>query len=136
MTAQAGRDMILRLRQTGGSFVTISGLRMRRIQLNSEPVDTTHRESLLQWRELLVGGGMRRASVTGEGIFRDQPSDALLKDIFFGSTIVGCVLILPDFGEIEGPFQITSLEFKGAHEGELRFEITLESAGVIAFTAL
>jgi TP901-1 family phage major tail protein len=136
MTAQRGRDMILKLQQAGGSFVTISGLRTRRILLNSEPVDTTHRESVKQWRELLVGGGMRRASVTGEGVFRDQPSDALLKDIFFGTSIVGCQLILPDFGQIDGPFQVTSLEFKGAHEGELKFEVTLESAGVIVFTAL
>ncbi|MEM7567542.1 MAG: phage tail tube protein, partial [Pseudomonadota bacterium] len=37
------------------------------------------------------------------------------------------------FGTIEGPFQITNFELAGNHEGEVTFEIALESAGAITF---
>ena len=38
-------------------------------------------------------------------------------------------------GVVEGPFQITSLEYAGAHDGEVTFEISMESAGLISFEA-
>mgnify|MGYP004452872973 CR=1 FL=1 len=43
--------------------------------------------------------------------------------------------ILPDWGTIEGPFQITSLEVSGAHDGEVTFSVSLESAGDWTWTA-
>ena len=44
--------------------------------------------------------------------------------------------MLPDFGVVEGAFQITALEFKGDHAGEVTFDLALESAGALAFTAV
>ena len=44
--------------------------------------------------------------------------------------------MIPDFGTVQGPFQISALEFAGAHDGEVAFDITLESAGELTFTAL
>ena len=43
-------------------------------------------------------------------------------------------IIVPDFGELAGPFQIVSLEYAGQHDGEVTFELALESAGQISFT--
>ena len=43
---------------------------------------------------------------------------------------------MPDFGIIEGPFQITALEYTGEHTGALTFDLSLESAGQLTFTAL
>lgn len=40
-------------------------------------------------------------------------------------------MAVPDFGTIEGPFQITALEYSGSHDGEVAFEIALESAGPV-----
>ena len=45
-------------------------------------------------------------------------------------------MILPDFGTITGTFQITGLDYKGEHAGEMTFDLTLESAGALTFTAL
>jgi TP901-1 family phage major tail protein len=45
-------------------------------------------------------------------------------------------VIVPSFGIIEGPFQITSLEYSGTYNGEATFEMTLASAGALVFTAL
>jgi TP901-1 family phage major tail protein len=136
MAAQSGKDMLLKLDQTGsGSFVTVAGLRTRSLALNAAAVDVTDAESAGRWRELLAGGGIKRAALSGSGIFKDQASDAAIRELFFGGTIRSWQLILPDFGTIAGPFQITALEFSGDHAGEVSFDIALESAGEVTFSA-
>ena len=45
-------------------------------------------------------------------------------------------LVIPDFGTVTGPFQITSFEFAGEHNGEVTYELALESAGALAFAAI
>ena len=135
MTAQSGKDMLLKLDQTGsGSFVTVAGLRTRALSFNAAAIDITDAESAGRWRELLAGGGIKRASVSGSGIFKDQASDAEIRSLFFSGTIRDWQLILPDFGTIQGPFQIVALEFAADHAGEVTFELALESAGELAFT--
>ena len=136
MTAQSGKDMLLKLDQTGsGSFLTVAGLRTRALAFNAAPIDVTDAESAGRWRELLAGGGIKRASVSGSGIFKDAASDAKIRELFFAGTIREWQLILPDFGVVEGPFQIVALEFSADHAGEVTFEIALESAGEMGFAA-
>ena len=136
MTAQSGKDMLLKLDQTGsGSFITVAGLRTRALAFNAAPIDVTDAESAGRWRELLTGGGIKRASVSGSGIFKDAASDATIRELFFAGTIRNWQLILPDFGTVEGPFQIVALEFSADHAGEVTFEIALESAGEMGFSA-
>jgi predicted secreted protein len=36
---------------------------------------------------------------------------------------------------VQGRFQITSFELTGRHDGEVAFELALESAGELTFTA-
>ncbi len=137
MTAQSGRDMLLKLDQTGtGSFLAVAGLRTRNLSFNAASIDTTDSQSVNRWRELLSGGGVKRASLTGSGVFRDAASDAQIRTLFFAGTIRNWQLILPDFGTIEGPFQIVALEFGADHAGEVTFDLALESAGDITFVAL
>jgi len=137
MAAQSGRDMLLKLDETGaGSFVTVAGLRSKRLAFNAQSVDVTDAESAGRWRELLSGGGVRRASVSGSGIFKDQASDAAIRSIFFSGEVRNWQLVLPDFGTLAGPFQITALEFSADHAGEVTFELGLESAGALSFTGV
>jgi TP901-1 family phage major tail protein len=136
MAAQRGKDLLLKLDDGTNVFVTVAGLRTRRITLNAETVDITHSDSAGRWRELLEGAGAKRASVTGAGVFKDAASDALIRQVFFDGLIRRWQIILPDFGVIEGLFQVTSLDFRGEHQGEVTFDLALESAGVLAFTAL
>ncbi|MCF1741750.1 phage major tail protein, TP901-1 family [Paradevosia shaoguanensis] len=136
MAAQSGKDMLLKLDSTGsGSFLTVAGLRTRSLAFNAAAIDITDAESAGRWRELLAGAGVKRASVSGAGIFKDQASDEAIRALFFGGTIRDWQLILPDFGVVAGPFQITALEFKGDHAGEVTFDMALESAGALTFTA-
>lgn len=136
MTAQKGKDLLLKLDSDGeGSFVTVAGLRSRAIAFNARAVDVTHAESAGRWRELLEGAGVRSAGITGRGIFKDGASDASVREIFFSSAIRTWQVVIPDFGTVAGPFQITALEFAGDHDGEVSFDLALESAGEITFAA-
>ncbi|MFD2181403.1 phage major tail protein, TP901-1 family [Rhodoplanes azumiensis] len=135
MAAQKGKDLLLKV-QDGAGFVTVAGLRSRRLAFNAETVDVTHAESVDRWRELLDGAGVKRAAVSGRGLFKDAASDALLRQTFFDGTVRTYQLVVPDFGTVTGPFQITSLEFAGEHDGEVTFELALESAGALTFAAL
>lgn len=137
MSAQSGKDMLLKLDQSGaGSFITVAGLRTRALAFNAASIDITDAESAGRWRELLSGGGIKRASVSGAGIFKDQASDAQIRSLFFAGAIRDWQLILPDFGTVEGPFQIVALEFSADHAGEVTFDIALESAGELGFAAV
>jgi TP901-1 family phage major tail protein len=132
MAAQKGKDLLIKVHD-GASYVTVAGMRARRLAFNAETVDITHAESAGRWRELLAGAGVRRASLGGRGLFKDAASDALVRQMFFDGAIRNCEVVIPDFGTVAGPFQITSLEFAGEHDGEVTFELSLESAGELTF---
>ncbi len=137
MAAQKGKDLLLKVDSDGvGSFTTVAGLRSRSIAFNTESVDVTHQESAGHWRELLSGAGVKSARITGAGIFKDAASDAIVRGYVFTGTIRSWQVVIPDFGTVEGPFQINTLELTGRHDGEVGFEISLESAGELAFSAL
>ncbi|OQM75216.1 phage major tail protein, TP901-1 family [Manganibacter manganicus] len=134
MVAQKGKDLLLKIDADGsGNFVTVAGLRSKRIAFNSETVDVTDADSAGRWRELLAGAGVQRAAVSGSGIFKDAQSDEAIRARFFAGEIGGWQLAVPDFGVVSGAFQITSLEYTGNHDGEITFEMALESAGPINF---
>ena len=136
MSAQRGKDLLIRADDGGGQYVAVAGLRTRQLSFNAELVDVTNAESVGRWRELLSGAGVRRASVSGAGVFRDEASDARLRQSFFDGTIGAFQIVVPDFGTVTGPFQVTNLEYRGDHAGEVTFDITLDSAGALSFAAL
>ncbi len=136
MAAQKGKDLLIKLDAAGtNTFVTVAGLRARSIAFNARSVDVTNAESNGQWRELLAGAGVRTASVSGRGIFKDSASDADVRTVFFDAAIRNWQIIIPDFGTVAGAFQITALEYAGEHDGEVTFDMALESAGALVFTA-
>lgn len=136
MAAQKGKDLLLKLDDGGSGFVTVAGLRSRTLAFNAETVDVTNQDSTGLWRELLAGASVRTARVTGSGIFKDAASDLQIRTAFFNGVIKTWQIVIPDFGLVEGAFQITSLEFTGKHDGEIGFDIALESAGDLTFTAI
>ena len=138
MAAQKGKDILLKIGDGAGTevFTTVAGLRARTLSLNARSVDATDSDSAGRWRELLAGAGVRQASVSGAGVFRDAASDALIRAAFFAQSADNWQLIVPDFGVLEGPFLVAALEYAGEHEGEATYAITLASAGEISFGAL
>ncbi|MBT9384254.1 phage major tail protein, TP901-1 family [Pseudooceanicola sp. CBS1P-1] len=137
MVAQSGKDLLIKVDMTGaGAFQTLAGLRASRLSFNAESVDVTSLDSTGGWRELLAGAGVRSAGLSGSGVFRDDASDERARQIFFDGETPAFQVIIPDFGIVEGPFLITSIEYAGAHDGEATYELAMASAGALAFTAL
>ena len=137
MAAQRGKDLLLKADTTGdGNFTTIAGLRARSLAINAAIVDITHTESAGQWRELLEGAGVKTARLAGNGLFKDAETDEAVRELCFNGAIRNWQVAIPDFGIVEGAFQITSLEYSGHHDNELTFDMTLESAGALTFTAI
>ncbi|MBS7539384.1 phage major tail protein, TP901-1 family [Ancylobacter lacus] len=134
MAAQKGSELLLKIHD-GTAFVTVAGLRSRQIAFNAEPVDVTSAESAGHWRELLAGAGLKRASVSGSGVFKDAASDALMRRAFFEGTALPAQWVVPDFGTIEGLFVLSSLEIAAEHDREVSFTLALESAGALTFAA-
>lgn len=137
MTAQKGRDLLLKVFDAAtGGYVTVAGLRSRKLAFNAAQVDVTDAESAGRWRELLAGAGVNRASLSGSGLFKDAASDALVRAAFFSGDILNWQVIIPDFGAVTGLFQIAALEYSGQYNGEVLFDLSLESAGELTFGAL
>ena len=102
MTAQKGKDLLVKISDGAGGFTTVAGLRTRRLAFNAETVDVTNAESANRWRELLDGAGVKRASVTGRGLFKDAATDGLMRQTFFDGTVVDYQIVIPDFGTVQG----------------------------------
>ncbi len=136
MVAQNGKDLLIKIDMTGGGqFETAAGLRATRISFNAETVDVTSLESTGGWREVLGGAGVKTASISGSGVFKDDTTDERVRAIFFGGETPDFQVIVPDFGTIEGPFLVSSIEYAGSHNGEATYEMSLTSAGEITFVA-
>jgi TP901-1 family phage major tail protein len=136
MVAQNGKDLLIKIDMTGdGLFETAAGLRATRINFNAETVDVTSLDSTGGWREVLGGAGVKTASISGSGVFKDESTDERVREIFFDGETLDFQVIVPDFGTIEGPFLVSSIEYSGAHNGEATYEMSLTSAGEITFVA-
>jgi TP901-1 family phage major tail protein len=136
MVAQNGKDLLIKIDMTGdGLFETAAGLRATRINFNAETVDVTSLDSTGGWREVLGGAGVKTASISGLGVFKDESTDERVREIFFDGETPDFQVIVPDFGTIEGPFLVSSIEYSGAHNGEATYEMSLTSAGEITFVA-
>lgn len=136
MAVQAGKDLLVKVDMTSdGQFETIAGLRATRVSFNAETVDVTTLDSDGGWRELLVGAGVRSAAISGSGVFRDAGTDERARQLFFDGETPDFQIVIPEFGVVQGPFQVASFEYAGTVNGEVTYELSLQSAGQIVFSA-
>ena len=118
MAVQAGKDLLVKVDMTSdGQFETIAGLRAKRVSFNAETVDVTSLDSS-----------------GGSGVFRDAGTDERARQLFFNGLTPDFQVIIPDFGVVQGPFQVSALEYAGSLNGEATFELSLQSAGELVFT--
>jgi len=138
MSAQKGKDLLIKIGDGASPevFTTVAGLRATQLSFNATNVDVTNADSADQWRELLTGGGVKSAAISGSGVFKDAASDSALRSAFFAQTTPDFQIVIPSFGTITGPFKITSLQYDGPYDGELKLSLSLASAGALTFAAL
>ena len=137
MAVQNGKDLLIKVDLIGDNqFVTVAGLRATKIAFNAETVDVTSLGSAGGWRELLAGAGVKSAQISGSGVFRDANSDERARQIFFDAEMPNFQVVIPGFGIVQGPFQITAIEYSGNYNGEATYEMSFASAGLLTFTAI
>ena len=135
MTVQAGKDLLVKVDMTSdGQFETIAGLRATRVSFNAETVYVTSLDSEGGWRVLLAGAGVRSCNISGYGVFRDAGTDERARQLFFDGLTPDFQIVIPEFGVVEGPFQVAALEYAGQLNGEATYEVSLQSAGILVFT--
>ena len=78
MAAQRGAAMLLKM-EVNSTQTTIGGLRSTSITFNEETVDVTNKDSFGA-RSLLAGGGVQSVSISGSGVFTDEPSEVALRN--------------------------------------------------------
>jgi len=138
MSAQKGKDLLIKIGDGADpeSFTTVAGLRATTLAFNAKPIDVTNADSAEQWREILSGGGVKSATLSGSGVFKDAASDAALRTAFFNQTCPNFEVVIPSFGTVTGPFKLTALSYDGPYDGELKLSLSLASAGALAFASL
>lgn len=140
MTAQAGKDVLIELDDTGGStFVIVGGMRSTSITLNATTIDVTHAASAGRWRQLLAESGMRSASISGSGVFIDSAGEDDVRGLMMqnetNAVLGNFRFTIPGFGTMTGKFKVTTLTYSGAHDGEATFDMAFESAGELTWAA-
>ena len=135
MTAQRGKDLLIKIGDGASpeNFTSVAGLRATTLAFNATSVDVTNSDSVDMWRELLADGGVKSASISGSGVFKDVASDAMLRSSFFDQTLCNWQIVIPSFGTVAGPFKITALQYDGPYDGELKLTLSLASAGALTF---
>jgi len=135
MSAQKGKDLLIKIGDGADpeTFATVAGLRATTLAFNAQTVDITSADSANMWRELL-DAGVKSATLSGSGVFKDAASDEALRIAFFNQTLPNFQIAIPNFGTVTGPFKITSLQYDGPYDGEVKISLSLASAGALAFT--
>lgn len=135
MSAQKGKDLLIKIGNGSDpeTFTAVAGLRATTLAFNAQTVDITNADSADAWRELL-DAGVKSATLSGNGVFKDAASDEALRAAFFNQTLSNFQIVIPNFGTVSGPFKITSLQYDGPYDGEVKISLSLASAGALTFT--
>jgi len=108
-------------------FTTIDALRGTALTINGEVVDATSKSSPGNWRELLDGGGVKRMSISADGVWESTAEQELLRDRAMDGVIRN-YQITDSEDTLEGAFVVTNFELSGPHGAEQTYSVTLESA--------
>ena len=136
MPAYAGKDLLLQVNTTGVTYVTIGGLRTKSIDINGEMIDITNSDSTGLWREALGTYGVRSMSLSGSGVFLDDAAiNKVVTNMMTTTAVYNFKIVVAGLGTFDGSFVYTKLTMAGNHNGEETYDVSLESAGAITFTA-
>lgn len=136
MAASGGKNILIKDDSDGaGNFITLGGMRTKALTINRESIDVTDSDSVQLFRELLEGGGVASLSLSGGGVFKASAGEKRCVGRVIAGTIVEHQFVYPGLGTFEGLFQTTQAQLNGEYNGEAQFQLSFESAGVIAFTA-
>ena len=135
MSASPGKSLLLRVNTTGSTFVTAGGLRAKQVKRPTAKVDVTSADSSGRWQELLPGAAPQSLSFSASDfVWLNDTAYQAFRTAFEGGTLLVCQIVYPGAGYYQGNFVITQLDESAPHDKEISSSLTLESAGVPAWT--
>jgi TP901-1 family phage major tail protein len=136
MPAEKGSAFLLKIGDGSATpvYSVIAGLRTTQATINGDPVVITHKGSG-GWRELLSGAGIRSVSISGAGVFTNAASESRLRAKALAGELDDFEVAFEASDKMRGKFQVTKLEYSGDYNGERTYQLTLESSGVVSFSA-
>lgn len=135
MAGQKGIGVVLSM-HNGTSQVDIAGARATSLTINNTPVDVTSASSTGQARELLTASGVQSVQATLEGVYYDDAQAGVVRTRALSRTLEAFELDIPGStanGTYSGNFVITSYSESGSHDGEVAFNMTIESGSQVTF---
>lgn len=115
-------------------YDTIAGMTSNKFTLGAEAVEITNKDSS-HWKELLDACGTKSASISGDGVFKDDVSYKLARNLCLAQSLRNFKMYVNDSPDYwSGSFKMTSLEESGDHNGAVTYSMAFESSGAIAFT--
>ena len=132
MVAQSGSLMLLKIAKNNGDYVVVGGMRTTKFILNNQSIDITHKESG-KWRHLLGSAGISSLNISGSGIFTNQESESMVREIAFANNIAKFRITFGNGDILDGSFIISTYERSGSMAEEENYNLTLESAGSIIY---
>jgi len=140
MAKQLGRALLVKIGdgEASEAFTNLCGLNSKSLTINNSSIDVTTPDCTTPegalWTATLAG--LKNLSVSGDGFFEDSTAEARMNTVAMSAdNAVNMQVVVPDFGTYAGAFRISSLEFGGETEGGVTYSISLESNGVVTFTA-
>lgn len=140
MAKQLGRALLVKIGdgETSEAFANLCGLNSKSLTINNTSIDVTTPDCTSPEGALFTEtlAGLKNVSVTGDGFFEDSTTEARMNTVAMANdNKANFQVVVPDFGTYAGAFRITSLEFGGETEGGVTYSLSLESTGVVTFTA-
>lgn len=140
MTKQLGRKFLIKIGdgESTEAFTVLCGLTSKSFEINDAEIDVTTADCNdpggALWTEVL--SGVKRVSVSGNGLFKNEASETRLKDVKMSSSaICNFQVIIPGFGMFEAAYHIGTLGLGGEQEGGVTYSLSLGSTGAVTFTA-
>jgi len=140
MAKQLGRALLVKIGdgEASEAFTNLCGLNSKSLTINNSSIDVTTPDCTTPegalWTATLAG--LKNLSVSGDGFFEDSTAEVRMNTVAMSAdNAVNMQVVVPDFGTYAGAFRISSLEFGGETEGGVTYSISLESNGVVTFTA-
>ena len=135
MTAQKGRNVLVKYNSTGSTFVAVGGAREMTLTINNEPVDITNSDDA-GVRKLLEGAGVNSISIKLQGVYVEDAAAAAIRTDASTNAHRSYQFVVPGSSAktYEGSFMVASYEEAGSYNGAATYNLTLESAGVVTIS--
>lgn len=133
--AQKGRKFILKRQSvtSGNQYDTVMGLQALSLDINGAKTDITSKDDG-GFQTLLAGAGVTSFAISGNGVFKNDPSLQIMQTSAIQKTLDNYQVIFENGDMFSGIFQVVKLQYTGQHDKEETYTLSLDSSGVIAYT--